>query len=57
MADPEDDVRSALGGSYVGAARRYPRVIGVGRSIQEGLGADGGVPELLHGTAGGVVGV
>jgi len=62
VADPEGDVRSTLGESYVDGARRHPRVTGLGRSIQEeeeeeGLGADGGVLGLLAqiytGTAGG----
>ena len=60
MADPEGDVRSALGESYVDGARRHPRVTGVGWSIQkeeEVLGMDGRVLGLLAqiyaGTAGG----
>ena len=35
VADPEGDVRSTLGESYIDGARRQPCVTGVGRSIQE----------------------
>jgi len=52
VADLEGEVRSALTECYVDGARRHPRVIGAGWTIQEEeeeeeLDGDGGVPGLL----------
>jgi len=61
VADSDDDVRSALGESYVDGARWHLRVTGVGRSIQEEEderpGADGGAFGLLAQIHAGIAGV